>query len=76
MSIDCATVIDSPDRVSRRTPVGLAAAVDGAGDLPRCAAARDDSTHASRVWFAWANGPFGALVLKIADEHPTIRNRL
>lgn len=32
----------------------------------------DDPTQFSRPWFAWANGLFGALVLKVADEHPEL----
>ena len=76
MTINRAAIIDSPDGVSRRTLVGLAAAADGAGALPRGAAAPDDPTRYSRAWFAWANGLFGALVLKIAEKHPAILERL
>ncbi|MDE2412156.1 MAG: glycoside hydrolase family 125 protein [Sphingomonadales bacterium] len=31
---------------------------------------KDDPTKFTRSWFAWANGLFGELVVKVADERP------
>ncbi|MBY0582663.1 MAG: glycoside hydrolase family 125 protein [Sphingomonas sp.] len=47
-------------------------ASDGGTGFMHEAFDKDDPTQFSRPWFAWANGLFGALVLKIADEHPAI----
>lgn len=31
---------------------------------------KDDVDHYTRPWFAWVNGLFGELMMKIADERP------
>jgi meiotically up-regulated gene 157 (Mug157) protein len=31
---------------------------------------KDDVTQYTRPWFAWINGLFGELIMKIADERP------
>jgi meiotically up-regulated gene 157 (Mug157) protein len=31
---------------------------------------KDDATHFSRKWFAWANTLFGEFMLKLIDEKP------
>ncbi|HKO20267.1 MAG TPA: glycoside hydrolase family 125 protein, partial [Acidobacteriaceae bacterium] len=33
---------------------------------------KDDPTKYTRPWFAWANGLFGELVLKLRTERPTL----
>lgn len=47
-------------------------ASDGGTGFMHEAFDKDDPTQFSRPWFAWANGLFGALVLKLADEHPAV----
>jgi hypothetical protein len=37
---------------------------------------KDDPAKFSRPWFAWANGLFGELVLKVLDERPSIVTNL
>jgi hypothetical protein len=37
---------------------------------------KDDPAKFSRPWFAWANGLFGELVLKVLDERPLIVTNL
>jgi len=34
--------------------------------------AADDAADFSRPWFAWANGLFGQLVLRLAAAHPRL----
>ena len=31
---------------------------------------KDDATHYTRPWFAWANAVFGELILQLAKERP------
>lgn len=33
---------------------------------------KDDATHFTRKWFAWANSLFGELILKLAKEKPNL----
>lgn len=47
-------------------------ASDGGTGFMHEAFDKDDPTQFSRPWFAWANGLFGALVLKVADEQPKL----
>ena len=36
---------------------------------------KDDPTKFTRSWFAWANGLFGELIVKLADERPHLLER-
>ena len=33
---------------------------------------KDDPSHFTRSWFAWANSLFGELILNLADTNPTV----
>ncbi|GGA43119.1 glycoside hydrolase family 125 protein [Sphingomonas psychrolutea] len=68
--------LTSTDEVEIETTLRHLIASDGGTGFMHESFDSDDPTRYSRAWFAWANGLFGALVLKIADEHPTIFERL
>jgi meiotically up-regulated gene 157 (Mug157) protein len=36
---------------------------------------KDDASHFTRKWFAWANTLFGEFVLKVYHEHPALLNQ-
>jgi meiotically up-regulated gene 157 (Mug157) protein len=37
---------------------------------------KDNSLSFTRSWFAWANGLFGELVLKVENEYPELLNEI
>ncbi|HET7662776.1 MAG TPA: glycoside hydrolase family 125 protein, partial [Rhodanobacteraceae bacterium] len=36
---------------------------------------KDDPSHFTRAWFAWANSLFGGLIASLADRHPELLRR-
>lgn len=64
--------LTSTDAVEIEETLRHLIASDGGTGFMHEAFDKDDPTQFSRPWFAWANGLFGALVLKAADEHPQI----
>lgn len=64
--------LTSTDPAEMQTTLRHLIASDGDTGFMHEAFDKDDQTKFSRPWFAWANGLFGALVLKIADEHPDL----
>jgi len=68
--------LTSTDEVEIETTLRHLIATDGGTGFMHESFDKDDPTRFSRPWFAWANSLFGALVLKIMDEHPTVLRRL
>jgi uncharacterized protein len=68
--------LTSVDESEIETTLRHLIASDGGTGFMHEAFDKDDPTQFSRPWFAWANGLFGALVLKMVQEFPAILKRL
>jgi meiotically up-regulated gene 157 (Mug157) protein len=60
---------DSDDEIRRCLDLLVTSAAAGKGFMHESFSARNATTF-TRPWFAWANGLFGELILKIAKERP------